>query len=235
MRIFWPILFGVGVVVCVGALYYFGCWIPNYPPAAQYPIRGIDVSHHQGTIDWRKVAAAGQRFAYIKATEGADFPDNSFTQNWAGARAAGIIPGAYHFFTLGTSAAQQAESFVSTVPRESNSLPPAIDLEFSVYNRNHAQAAKDFQEELDTFTDMVTKFYGRPPVIYTMDDFRKQYLDGAHLDQIWVREIFLHPKRNDWMFWQFNSRGLVPGIRGYSDLNVFRGSAAEFRAALNPR
>jgi lysozyme len=235
MRIRW--LVALLVAICAGgcALYYFGYWIPNWPPVSKYPVRGVDVAHHQRDIDWAKVARAGQKFAYIKATEGADFRDNKFTQNWAGARAAGMIPGAYHFFTLGTSGARQAEIFVSTVPREANSLPPAIDLEFSGYNRSHPQPPNEFRQELAKFTEIITAFYGRPPVIYTMDDFQSQYLNGMRLKNVWVREIFFRPKGSDWTFWQFNSRGHVPGIHGYADLNVFCGTAADFQVMVRPR
>jgi lysozyme len=66
------------------ALCFFGFWIPNEPSRAKYPIRGIDVSHHQGGIDWLAVKASNTRFAYIKATEGASFRDPKFSENWGG-------------------------------------------------------------------------------------------------------------------------------------------------------
>ena len=58
-------------------------------------IKGIDVSHHQGNINWSKVPSA---FAYLKATEGEQFVDHAFKTNWKGAQSKGILVGAYHFF-----------------------------------------------------------------------------------------------------------------------------------------
>src|SRR5688572_6854506 len=66
------------------------------PSDARFPVRGIDVSHHQGAIDWHSVKASGRSFAFIKASEGADFRDTRFSENWQRAREAGIFTGAYH-------------------------------------------------------------------------------------------------------------------------------------------
>jgi lysozyme len=64
---------------------------PAWRPALQHAERfGIDVSNHQGSVDWSRVAADDIRFAYVKATEGGDFVDSRFAANWAGARAAGL-------------------------------------------------------------------------------------------------------------------------------------------------
>src|SRR2546423_11084013 len=126
----------LGGIAIVGlALCFFGIWIPNAPSRSQYPVRGIDVSHHQGKIDWSGVKASGIQFAYIKATEGADFTDATFAENWTNSNAAGIVRGAYHFFTLGISGQSQAAHFLATVPADAGALPPAIDLEFSGYNK----------------------------------------------------------------------------------------------------
>jgi hypothetical protein len=92
----------VAAALILFGLCFFGIWIPNEPAEAKYPIRGIDVSHHQRDIKWDAVKDSGIGFAYIKATEGADFKDKKFQENWAHANAAGIARGAYHFFTLGT-------------------------------------------------------------------------------------------------------------------------------------
>ena len=64
----------------------------NNPPADRFPVQGIDVSHHQGVVDWERVASnRAIRFVYIKASEGGDFRDASVTENWDGARRAGLV------------------------------------------------------------------------------------------------------------------------------------------------
>src|SRR5687768_1484289 len=91
----------VVVVVASWAAYSAGYVRLNYPSDERYPIRGIDVSHHQGAVDWKKVEAAGIDFAYIKATEGRDHRDPRFDANWRAAEGA-LARGAYHFFTFCT-------------------------------------------------------------------------------------------------------------------------------------
>ena len=67
----------------------------NNPSLKQYPVRGVDVSAHQGKIDWQAIAAQDIYFAFIKATEGSSFIDDQFQDNWENARSAGIIVGAF--------------------------------------------------------------------------------------------------------------------------------------------
>jgi GH25 family lysozyme M1 (1,4-beta-N-acetylmuramidase) len=96
-------------------------------------INGIDVSDWQRIVDWPAVAAAGCRFAVCKATEGARFADWTLARNWAGAKAAGLRHGAYHFARpdAGDPIAQ-ADSYLDTVVAAGGWAPgdlPARDLE----------------------------------------------------------------------------------------------------------
>jgi lysozyme len=224
------------LILVTAALAMLGIWIPNYPSRAAFPVRGIDISHHQGAVRWDQIPSSEVHFAYIKATEGADFHDNDFIQNWSEAKKAGIAPGAYHFYTLGTPGRRQAANFIATVPVDSGALPPAIDLEISGYNRSHNEKVPEFQRELLDFMAAVSAHFRKTPVIYTTSDFRNDYLTGMALDRFWIREVIMKPKTT-WSFWQFSARGRVRGIRGFVDLNVFRGTRAEFeefRASSSP-
>ncbi|HEV7717761.1 MAG TPA: GH25 family lysozyme, partial [Arsenicitalea sp.] len=130
MRRLVTIGFVLGLVACLVAgasvLYFY-----NFAPdRLKYPVRGIDVSHHQGKIDWPGVAVTGVSFAYIKASEGGDHVDTAFGPNWSGARSVGITVGAYHFFTLCRPGAEQAANFLRVLPLDQPMLPPVIDLEF---------------------------------------------------------------------------------------------------------
>ena len=90
---------------------------------------GIDVSHHQGTIDWNKVKAAGVQFVFLKATEGETFVDKRYAINRAGAKAVGIPCGAYHFFRPKASLTAQIDNFVKTVAKlQPGDLPPVLDI-----------------------------------------------------------------------------------------------------------
>lgn len=119
----------LGLVVAAASLWTW--WLPQYRPSLRTGERfGIDVSNHQGDIDWRRVAHDDIHFAYIKATEGGDWVDQRFAGNRAGAADAGIDRGAYHFFTLCRSGTQQAANFLRTVPPDAE-LAPALDLELA--------------------------------------------------------------------------------------------------------
>jgi hypothetical protein len=120
-----------GLSYLAGRAYREGYLMLNNPPLMRYPVQGIDVSHHQGAIDWVAVTRDPRvRFAFIKATEGGDFGDGDFIRNWQGAQAAGLIRGAYHFFTFCRPGIDQAQNYLTTVPAASDILPGTIDLEF---------------------------------------------------------------------------------------------------------
>lgn len=209
-----------------------------------YPIVGIDVSNHQGEIDWPKVRRDGIAFAYIKATEGGDFRDKSFTRNWQGARGAGIPRGAYHFFTACKPGLEQARNFIAAVPRESASLPPVIDVEHGGPCRDGPVVA-DLVAEIETFMREVEVHFGVRPLVYTTEEFHGKALEGKlPSETFWARSLVLEPRfrTGQWRIWQYHNRGRREGIDGPVDLNVFRGSKAEFDAfaaghtpAIEPR
>jgi lysozyme len=168
------VITGAFVVLLLAALWFLRFWIPNEPSKIIYPVRGIDVSHHQGDINWKELAASGIQFAYIKATEGADFKDVDFDDNWNGARAAKIVPGAYHFYTFGIPAHTQAYNFMAAVSQENRILPPAIDLEISGYNATHSVPVTEFQSDFAIFFGILQAVYHQTPVIYTTREFAAQ-------------------------------------------------------------
>ncbi len=198
-----------------------------YPSEKEYPIRGIDVSNHQGNIDWSKIPKDQFRFVYIKATEGGDFKDKSFDINWKEANANGFRVGAYHFFTLCRSGKDQAQNFVSNVPKLRSALPPVADLEF-VGNCKERPPIADVKKEIKEFLDILETYYGQKPILYLTYEFIDLYLSESFFEYpIWIRDIFKHPSLSsdrNWIIWQYNSRGRVKGIDGPVDLNVFKGT-----------
>jgi lysozyme len=195
-----------------------------------YPVTGIDVSNHQGRIDWPKAREGGVAFAYIKASEGGDFRDKSFERNWQGAREAGIPRGAYHFFTACKPGAEQARNFIAAVPRESASLPPVIDVEHDGPCREGV-VVTDLVAEIEIFMADVEAHYGVRPVVYTTAEFHAANLDGKLASEMfWIRSLVIEPRfrTREWRIWQYHNWGRRPGIEGPVDLNVFRGSAADF-------
>lgn len=210
----------------------------NYPGKQRFPVRGIDVSHHQGGIDWEKVSLAGVSFAYIKATEGADHRDRHFRENWDGAGDHRVARGPYHFFTFCTPGTEQAANFVDAVPPHSSGLPPAVDVEFTGNCTNWTSVA-EIRQELQVFLDRVEAGFGRRPVLYVTAQSYSRLVDG-HFTQypLWVRNILRKPTLDPpdrWTLWQCADRGRIDGVDGPVDLNVFSGGPTAFAAFSSPQ
>ena len=232
------------IAVALGALALAGCagrpiGEDVYPKASDYAIHGIDVSKYQGLIDWRAARSGGVEFAWIKATEGGDYADETFERNWAEAKAAGVPRGAYHFHYWCRPASQQAAWFVAHVPADAEALPPVLDLEWNGASKTcpHKLSRDKAASEVRIMLDAMERAYGRRPVIYTSVDFHADVLKGAFDEYpMWVRSVKYFPtvKYGDrrWHFWQHTATGSVPGIRGNVDRNAFYGSPDQWRAWL---
>ncbi|MCC6734816.1 MAG: glycoside hydrolase family 25 protein [Bauldia sp.] len=198
----------------------------NYEPdRTRYPVRGIDVSHHQGTIDWQRVAADDVAFVFMKATEGGDHLDTEFARNLEGAREAGLAVGAYHFFTFCRPGADQAANFLATVPDEATDLPPVVDLEYAG-NCDYRPTEAELAVELQAFLAPVEARFGREVVYYATEAFLADYGDAIPARQLWRRSIAWEPDTPDWIVWQYHNAGTVDGISGPVDLNVLNGELA---------
>jgi hypothetical protein len=81
------------------------------PPACEMgpTVPGIDVSYYQNDIAWKRVRRAGIRYAFIRTSDGLDHPDERFAKNWAGAKRAGLMRGAYQYFRADQDPTSQAD------------------------------------------------------------------------------------------------------------------------------
>jgi lysozyme len=198
----------------------------------RYDVIGVDVSNHQGDIDWPVLARTDIAFAYLKATEGGDFHDRRFRANWDGAKKAGLPRGAYHFFTLCRSGADQARNFIGLVPREPGALPPALDLEDMGACRTGSQVV-NLVEEIVTALGMLEAHYGRRPLLYVTSEFDAAFLrEHFTTETFWARSLVLPPqfRTDQWLIWQYHNCGRRAGVNGPVDLNAFRGSKRQFDA-----
>ncbi|MCP4697711.1 MAG: glycoside hydrolase family 25 protein [Gammaproteobacteria bacterium] len=222
-------LFICGMIVFV---FYTGIIRMNYPSEKQFPVRGIDISHHQQTIMWEQVSHNDVQFVFMKATEGGNFKDPLFLDNWTRAKQNGFVRGAYHFFTFCRSGKAQAMNFIETVPVESGTLPPVLDLEFG--GNCQARPSQDaLVNELNDFITEIEQVYHRPPLLYITYEAYDTYIKGEfeQLD-LWIRDVFRFPAFSDnraWVFWQYSNRGRIHGIPAYVDLNVFNGNRQDFQ------
>lgn len=205
---------------------------PAAAPAAG-SVAGVDVSGHQGAVNWHKAWADGARFAYVKATEGTGFRSEHFGPQYEGAHAAGLIRGAYHFaHPDSSSGAAQAEFFLANGggwTSDGRTLPGALDIEDNpngeaCYGQNPAQMSNWIAD----FSNTYHKHTGRYPAIYTTARWWNQCTGanphfGAN-NPLWVarysQELGALPA--GWpahSIWQFSPRGPLPG-----DQNTFNGS-----------
>ncbi len=228
-------LYGRAAVYAAAGLFS----VATAPPTSGGYVRGIDVSKWQGTIDWPKVWGAGYRFAIAKATEGVGYTDPKWTTNRAGARAAGLVVGAYHFArpdanTTLTQARQEAAWFASQIGPINGMVVPALDLEVR---------GSQTDAELIAWTKAwLGEFYARTGIkamIYTSPSFWRTYLGDTRwfadngYKTLWVAHWTTAsspsvPASNwggrGWTFWQYTSDGTVPGIDGRVDLNRYNGT-----------
>ncbi len=209
----------------------FGIDIPK-----RYLIHGIDVSRYQENIQWQmvkemKVENIQLHFAFIKATEGVMNRDKHFQRNWRRSKAEGIVRGAYHFFLPSKSGKLQAENFIKTVEILPGDLPPVLDVE--VTNR---QSAAVIRERVWEWLHAVENYYGIKPIIYTNIDFYNRYLGDEFDDYpLWIAHYKQKERpriHRSWHFWQHSEEGLVNGIKGQVDFNVFNGDSTDFRQLL---
>lgn len=207
------------------------------PTAQSYPIKGFDVSHHQGKIQWSLISPQQYQFVYLKATEGGDFNDRQFQDNWLAAREQGLQVGAYHFFRLCGDGEAQARHFIQTVPNKANALPPVIDLEYDSACINSSSQEK-LLKHIRVMHDRLYQHYAKQPIFYTTPNFYHIVLKG-HFAQtpIWIRDYqSAHPApQPQWLFWQHSNQGKIKGISTQVDLNVFHGSAQAWAQFLQQR
>jgi lysozyme len=211
------------------------------PPRA-YPVHGVDVAKYQTNVDWREARANGVNFAFIKATEGGDRVDEMFHDHWRNAGRAGVRRGAYHFFYHCRPAIEQARWFIRNVPKVSGALPPVLDMEWTPFSPTCTvrRPAAEIRRDAAIFIKAVADHYGQRPILYTSIDFFEDNqmwkVGGA---DFWLRAVAKHPNQlydgQPWTFWQYTSTGLVPGIGGKVDINVFSGSEADWNAWLAAR
>ena len=187
---------------------------------------GIDVSKWQGDINWSKVAGAGIRFAYIRVSDGLEYPDPKFKYNWKEAKSAGVVRGAYQYFEPGQDAVEQAWYLLEEMgPLEEGDLPPALDLETM-----DGQSAAKVIDQVDIWIDVVEGVLGVEPLIYTSAGFwggigSSKFAGYPLWVANWEANCPLMPVSwNQWVFWQTSDFGSVAGISEAVDLDLFNGN-----------
>lgn len=196
---------------------------------AQYPVAGIDVSSHNGNVDFNEVYADSIRFVYIKCSEGASFHDRNFDKNYENARKTGIAVSAYHFFRFDVNGTLQAQNFLSRLKGKTIDFPLAIDVEKDGNPTTQTDIIVSRLQEMINYLEE----RNIPVIIYTNmeghDRFCKKYFANYPL---WLARFRKPDSDIDWSVWQYSHEHEVPGIKGNVDMNVFCGSESDFAAWL---
>jgi GH25 family lysozyme M1 (1,4-beta-N-acetylmuramidase)/peptidoglycan hydrolase-like protein with peptidoglycan-binding domain len=199
-------------------------------------LKGIDVSHHQGTIDWSKVDG-DVKFVHIKATEGTSFVDPNFHANFSGAKTSGRKVGAYHFARFSDKKEAQAEAlhFLSVVSD--------YDLDFHILDLEVGSG--DLTDAVNAFFQVLRKHKCGGLLLYSNPSFMRNHLKKEVVADdvlLWVAHYGVDKPTvlywPDWMFWQYTSAGTVSGISGRVDMNYAKpeviGGKIEQMAEVKP-
>lgn len=209
----------------------------RYPEG--YSIQGIDISHYQGDIDWKKLRGASingepVRFIIMKSTEGNSLIDSNFKDNFNNAKDYGFIRGAYHYFVPGVPASEQAEHFLGQVSLEEGDMPPVLDFE-----KQGSLTPEQVADEALTWLRMVEARYKVKPVIYTYYKFKLTFLSDSVFDEYpyWIAHYYVDTLRykGKWKLWQHTDAGKLDGIKGDVDFDIYNGSMYDLMKFTIPR
>ncbi len=185
--------------------------------------KGIDVSKHNGTIDWAKVKAAGVQFAMLRAGYGRydNQKDERFESNYKGATAAGIPVGAYHYSyaTTAEQAKQEAEVFLGWIKGKNLTYPVAFDIE----NKKQANLGVSLISDIIRAFCETVEAAGYYVVVYANKDWLTNRIDADCKSRydIWLAQWTSQPTyTGSYGMWQYTSDGAVDGIAGMVDMNI---------------
>lgn len=221
-------------------------------------LEGIDVFSGQGAVDWTKVAGAGRKFAFIKATQGNYNKQSTFAADWSGALAAGVLRSPYHFFDGTIDGATQATWFLDELAAvgglQPGDLPPLLDLECPTSSSQSAASANceytgdsgwvataTLKQRTFDWLSAVQQATGRTPFIYSYPSW---FADAAFTDAaLAAYPLFIATYAScasvpaPWksaVFWQYSDTGTVTGVTGQVDEDRFIGSAGDLAGYTAP-
>jgi lysozyme len=187
-------------------------------------VQGVDVSHYQYDINWKKVDEDGISFAFIKATEGKSMRDNYFKRNWNKIDKTSIHRGAYHFFLPAADVKKQFNNFSKNVNLSKGDLRPLLDVE-----KTQGLSPQLIRNRVAEWLELAEEHYGVKPIIYTTQRFYNTYFKNQFNDYSFViaryntKVPYLLDERK-LEFWQYTDNGNVKGINVNVDRQVFKGT-----------
>ena len=241
-HIIYATIIGIGISALVLLQKKRGRVVARYPQSNQLHLEdyknyqiGIDVSHHQGNINWQEVKEQDiVKFVYVKATEGATFRDNRYSQNVEDLIKNELPVGAYHYFKPKSPVKKQFQNYMSTISSYKHHLVPMIDVE-----ECNGMKSKKLVDSLKLFIKLIEAEYNVKPMIYTGNVFYNTHLKHDFenykvcIGRYSKRKPLLEDK-NTWAIWQYSEKGSIKGIPGNVDLNILNSDISLNDLKLNP-
>lgn len=184
---------------------------------------GIDVSHHQGNIDWEKLFTESGYdsliyFVYCKATEGHTHIDTKWERNRKALNNLGIPNGAYHFFQPKDPPRPQAAHFLDHWKKRDIDLPPVLDVE------TEGLSDEDLIAKMKIWLTEIELHSGMRPVIYTsLNFYETKFQDDFKDYKFWIAAYSRKPDciaDERIIHWQYSESGKLPGCKEKVDINV---------------
>lgn len=190
---------------------------------------GIDVSYHNGEIDWKRAQESGIEFAIIRGGFGKNNIDKQAHNNFIKCNSIGLPVGMYWFSYAYTENMARCEARYAVALAKMHVLeyPIYFDFEYDsadyMYRKAGVHATKHLVTELaKAFCDEVEKA-GYYAGIYANNDYVKNYYESTIFERydLWYASYVSNPLI-DAHLWQFTSTGTVPGVVGNVDMNRAR-------------
>lgn len=232
-KITWPWIFLPLFILSVLSIYWYETQIrPTTPigkiiaskPHSDYPI-GIDISHHQGEINWNRLLKQEHfdtliKFVYFKVSEGENHLDREWEKNRKVLNEYSIPCGAYHFYQPKKDPIVQAHHFLKHYKHHYNDLPPVLDIEIESF------PSTEFIHNIKRWLNEVKKQTGITPIIYTSKYlYNTHFLKGFDTEHFWIASYGSDPGFIDdprILIWQYSEKGALPGISEKTDLNLVK-------------
>lgn len=204
------------IAVNVFVLFFTGKLWFNQPDKDEYPIRGALVDSAMGEINWKTFSHQNIKVAYIRATKGTGFKDESFDQNWKNSSECNLMTGAYHVFSLKKNGREQAEYFCNALDTSfSGRIVPAVQVKLSGIDMILAPDKADVIKHLKEFTDYFEQNFDISPLIICDNRSYEKYIEADFKScPIMITDYFSTPDDDiEWDFWCFNPRVRLKGYK----------------------
>lgn len=197
-------------------------------------LKGIDVSYYQGTVGWASVKSSGHAFAFVRVSDGLNYPDTKFAANWPAVKQAGLVRGVYQYFRPTQDVQAQVDLLVSKLNAagglQPGDLPPVLDLE-----TDGGLAASTVVARAKSWLAKVEAAIGQKPIVYTAAFMSNVIGTSFGGYPLWVANYgascpLMPSGWTTWQFWQTSDSGKVSGVSGNVDTNVFNGDLAALKA-----